>query len=89
MDPLFVSVPPVPESGGSTVAATAPTPRKALDLPISRFRGPEVNLPWRERTEVLRVEEQLEDAVGRLQKAQEERLKLEEDVGSGKYPRLG
>ena len=86
MDPLFVSVPPVPESGGSTVAPTAPTPRKALDLPISRFRGPEVNLPWRERTEVLRVEEQLEDAVGRLQKAQDERLKLEEDVGSGKYP---
>ena len=47
-----------------------------------------MNLPWTERTE-LPVEEQLEDAVGRLQKAQEERLKLEEDVGSGKYPWLG
>ncbi len=87
MDPVTTGAPvPVPEPGVPPVAAHVATPRnKALDLPISRFRGPEVNLPWTERTE-LPVEEQLEDAVGRLQKAQEERLKLEEDVGSGKYP---
>eukprot|EP00435_Cladocopium_sp_Y103_P007899 s548_g2.t1 len=73
-----------PSSAAVPVAVPA-APRKPLDLPICSFRGPEVNLPWTERTE-LPVEQQLEDAVQRLQVAQEERHKLEEEVGSGKYP---
>ena len=76
---------PVPSAEASAVAPQAP--RKPLDLPICSFRGPEVHLPWTERTE-LPVEQQLEDALQRIQLAQEERHKLEEEVGSGKYPCL-
>jgi hypothetical protein len=82
------SVPASPDASASASAApVAVAPRKPLDLPICSFRGPEVNLPWTERTE-LPVEQQLEDAVQRIQLAQEERHKLEEEVGSGKYPCL-
>lgn len=77
---------PSPDASAAPSASAAPVaPRKPLDLPICSFRGPEVNLPWTERTE-LPVEQQLEDAVQRIQLAQEERHKLEEEVGSGKYP---
>ena len=84
--------PASPSPAEALAAATVPqapvqAPRKPLDLPICSFRGPEVNLPWTERTE-LPVEQQLEDAVQRIQLAQEERHKLEEEVGSGKYPWL-
>lgn len=79
---------PSPDASAAPSASAAPVaPRKPLDLPICSFRGPEVNLPWTERTE-LPVEQQLEDAVQRIQLAQEERHKLEEEVGSGKYPCL-
>ena len=56
-----------------------------LDLPISSYRGPDVNLPWTVLPN-LPVDLQLEDVASRLEKAQEERRKVEEQVASGKYP---
>ncbi|CAK8988575.1 unnamed protein product [Durusdinium trenchii] len=62
------------------------SPRKSPDtLPISSFRGPEVNVPWSERAE-LTLEQKLEDAAQRLQVAQEELQQQEQHVGSGRYP---
>ena len=60
-------------------------PGLSLDLPICSFRGPDVNLPWTVLPN-LPVDVQLEDVTSRIHKAQEERRKVEEQVGSGKYP---
>eukprot|EP00439_Symbiodinium_sp_Y106_P075307 s1225_g14.t2 len=58
--------------------------KTGVSLPISSYRGPDVNLPW--TVPNLPVDLQLEDVASRLYQAQEERKAVEEQVGSGKYP---
>ena len=71
------------EMSSSASAMRGPGP--SLNLPINSYRGPDVNLPWTVLPN-LPVDLQLEDVALRLQKAQEERKAVEEQVGSGNYP---